>query len=199
MRTNATLALVVPLLFLALPVFLVLGCGGQAAEDKGCPSGTYLAADSDTITGSADVSFTGQSSVGSLFSGGTVLFTPVTFQVSDSSGPKNNICLIAYTGDANAGPGPYWYTDATYSSYIVGVGPYNARTIVTDDTGVATLFWSTADLPAGNPRVVSGGTPTAPTYSAGKDQNGTSFIRIYSGSRGATFNVNWTVEGEPAQ
>ena len=195
MRMNTKSALAILLMVIAMPLLLVQGCGQPAAEDQGCPDGTFLANASDVITASPGTDITYES----FFLGGTTLFPPITFIVTDASGPRNNICLIAYTGDTSASPGPFWYTDATYSAYIFGTGPLNARAIVTDDTGVAKVYWSTADLPPSNPRVVTGGTPTAPTYTAGADQTGTSWIHVYSGSAQAVHEAKWTVKGEPAQ
>ena len=127
---------------------------------------------------------------------GSVPFTPVSFTVTDSLGsPRNNVCLTLYTGDSAAGPGPFWYTDVTYGTFFTGTGPYNYRTVATNDSGVAILYWSTAVLPAGLPRTLT--TPPS-TFTAGADQVGTSFIQVYSGTRSAVFNVNWTVQGEPA-
>ncbi len=184
------------LLLLVLPVLLAGGCGSDLADSQGCPSGSYPANATDTITGSPDSTFVGLSSVGAVFSGGSVLYTPVTFTVTDSRGvPRNNVCLSVYTGDTATGPGPFWYTDATYGTVITGTGPYNYRTVATNDAGVANLYWSTAVLPPGNPRTLT--TPPS-TYTAGTDQAGTSYIQVYSGAKSDTFNVNWTVKGEPA-
>lgn len=196
MRTNTKIASVILILAMALPVLLMQGCGQPIAKDQGCPSDTYIANATDTISGGGDVDYIGVSSAfGNAFPGGTVLFTPVTFTVRDSTGGlRNNVCLFAYTGDSTTGPGPYWYTDATYATTIIGTGPYSARVIVTNDAGVATVYWSTATLPPANPATIA---PGSTTYTDGPDINGTSYIKVYSGTLSGAFNVNWTVEGEP--
>lgn len=194
MKTMTKFVSILVLLFLALPVLLLSGCGTDIADSQGCPSGSYLANATDIITGPADVPFTVGSSVTSVFTGGSVLLTPVEFKVTEKDGitPRNNVCLTVYTGDTAAGPGPFWYTDVTYGTYFTGTGPYNYRTVATNDTGVAILYWSTATLPAANPRTFT----TA--WTAGADQSGTSFINVSSGTLSDIFNFNWTVEGVPA-
>jgi hypothetical protein len=134
--------------------------------------------------------FVGQSAAGSPFPGGSILpSAPITFTVSGIDGKtKNNVCLTLYTGDTAASPGPFWYTDVSLTAIFTGTGPYNYRTVVTNDTGVATVYWSTAVLPAGN---------FATATTAGADQEGTSYIQAYSGARSAVYNLDWTVQGEP--
>lgn len=198
MRTITKLASILVLIFLASPVLLLQGCGEDVATSQGCPSGSYLANSTDIITGDADATFEGQSILGTVFPGGTVLYTPVTFTVTDKNGvPRNNVCFTLYTGDTAAGPGPFWYTDVTYGTYFTGTGPYNYRTVATNDSGVLILYWSTAVLPAGIPRTLTSAGPPA-VYSAGADQKGRSFIQAYSGAKSAAYNVDWTVKGEPA-
>jgi len=198
MRTNTKRASVILLLAMALPVLLVQACGQPIAKDQGCPADTFLANSTDSITGPGDVTFMGESPFGSPYPGGTVFVPPVQFLVTDSTGqPRNNVCLLAYTGDTASPLGPYWYTDDTYSSFITGPGPFQARILVTNDTGVARVFWSSATLPTAITVTSSvTGSPPAITYTAGADQAGTSFIHVYSGAQEATFNVNWTVQGE---
>ena len=143
----------------------------------------------DQIVGPGDFTFVQGSSFSSLFPGGTALFSPTTFIVKDSVGvPRNNVCLIVYTDG-------FWYTDPTYSTVITGTGPMNARAVVTNDAGAVILYWSTEILPAANPVTVVAGTP--PTYTNGTDQTGQSWIQAYSGSLADTYNVNWTVLGQP--
>lgn len=198
MRTKIKSVVIMSFLVLSLPVLLVQGCGQPVAKDQGCPSDTYLANSTDSITAPPDVGFVGASYFGFPYGGGSVVMTPLSFKVTASDGvPRPNVCLNAYTADTMTGPGPYWYSDDKYTTVIFGTGAFNARTIVTDDTGVARVFWSSADLPPALPALITGGTPTAPTYTAGKDQSGTSYINVQSGSKEATFNLNWTVQGEP--
>ncbi len=198
MKTMTKFVPIFVLLFLASPVLLLSGCGTDVANSQGCPSGSYLANSTDKITGDADATFVGDSSVGAVFGGGSVFFTPVKFTVTDKIGvPRNNICLSLYTGDTAAGPGPFWYTDTNYGTLFTGTGPYNYRTVATNDSGVAILYWSTAVLPAGNPRTFLAAGPPI-TYTAGADQSGTSFINVYTGTLSDIFNVKWTVKGEPA-
>jgi hypothetical protein len=198
MKTTTKFVSILILLFLASPVLLLSGCGKDVADSQGCPSGSYVANSTDTITGPADSTFVVQSSVGSVFGGGSIPVTPITFTVFDQNGnPRNNVCLTVYTGDTATGPGPFWYTDVNYGTVFTGTGPYQYRTVATNDTGVAILYWTTADLPAGNPRTFLAAGPPI-TYTAGKDQTGTSFIQVDSGVLSATYNFNWTVQGEPA-
>lgn len=192
----------IAIVLLLLPLSLMLtSCGSPIADAQGCPSGSYLANSTDKITGPADVAYTGVSYFNGPYPGGSVNFTPLTFLVTDSKGvPRNNVCLQAYTGDPAASPGPYWYTDATYSIPVWGTGPFNARVLVTDDTGVATAYWSTASLPrAITKTLTSAAGVTPPTYTAGADQKSESYVQIQSGSAATVFfKVNWTVKGEPA-
>lgn len=193
--TNNTSILI--LLLLTMPVILLSGCGSDVAKSQGCPSGSYLANATDSINGPSEVTFIAQSIFNFPYLGGfTIPETPLTFTVTDSVTlePRNNICLTVYTGDTAAGPGPFWYTDGGYGTIFTGTGPYNYRTVVTNDTGVAILYWSSAVLPAAIPK-----TPTAGgTFTAGADQAGTSFIQVYSGTHSVLFNFKWTVQGEPA-
>jgi len=199
MKTMTKYISILILLLLALPVLLLPGCGGtDVAKSAGCPSGSFLANSTDILIGPADSAFTGVSSVGSPFGGGTVLFPAITFTVTDKDGvPRNNVCLAFYTGDTAAGPGPFWYTDVTYGSFFSGTGPYNYRTVATNNAGVATVYWSTAVLPVGNSRTLASAGPP-PTYTAGTDQTGTSYIQVNSGALSDIFNATWTVQGEPA-
>ncbi len=187
MKLTARLFSVLVLAFLIAPIVLLQGCGSDVADKQGCPSGSYLANATDTITGPSDDTFTGASSFGSPFPGGSVRYTPITFKVTDSGGNRNNVCLIVYTDG-------FWFTDLTYGTTITGVGPMNTRAVVTNDTGVAVLYWITEILPAAN--LATAGTGT--TFTAGAAQTGQSWIQAYSGSLGWTFNVDWTVEGQPA-
>jgi len=198
MRTNTKRASVILLLAMALPVLLMQGCGQPIAKDQGCPSDTYIANSTDLITGPPDTEFIGLSSFNNPYPGGfSINFTPVEFLVTDSAGvPRNNICIFAYTGDSSSGlGGPYWYTDETYATTIVGSGPFSARIIVTNDAGVAKVFWSTAVLPPANVKFI---VPPSTAFKAGSDIKGTSFIKVSSGAVSGEFNVNWTVQGEPA-
>jgi hypothetical protein len=192
--TNNTSILI--LLLLTVPVILLSGCGSDVAKSQGCPSGSYLAQASDIITGPGDVNFTAQSFLNFPNPGGFTISETVSFTVTDVNGdPRNNVCLTAYTGDINAAPGPFWYTDVTYGTTITGTGPYNYRTVVTNDTGVAILYWSSAVLP---PAMTKTPTATPGSFTAGPDITGTSYIHVYSGIPSAIFNFNWTVQGEPS-
>ncbi len=188
MKLTARLFSVPELAFLIAAIVLLQGCGSDVEDKQGCPSGSYLANATDTITGPDDATYIGPSSFGSPFPGGSVRYSPITFTVTDNVGPRNNVCLIVYTDG-------FWFTDATYLTAITGVGPMNTRAVATNDTGVAVLYWRTEVLPAANLVTASTGTPT--TYTAGADQTGQSWIQAYSGTLGKTYNVNWTVKGEP--
>jgi hypothetical protein len=181
----------VSMILFVFSVMTINGCGSnKESKDQGCPSGSFLANSTDSITGPANATFTGASSPGSPFPGGSVLFTPLVFTVNDASGaPKNKVCVIFYTDG-------FWYTNSTYSTTINGTGPMNSLAVVTDDFGNAVLYWSTEALPAANPATVI---PPATTLTAGADQKGQSFVQAYSGGLSKEYTVDWTVQGEPAQ
>ena len=190
-RTTSALVLI----GLLASTLLVNGCGRKEAESEGCPAESYVANDTDTLTGPADETFTGNSSFGSPFFGGTVLISPLTYTVKDSAGfPRNKVCITLYTG-GSTGNG-FWYLNSDYSKVVNGSGSLNRIVAVTDDSGRATLYWSSENLPPANP-VISSGTGTAITYTKGADQTGTSWIKAYSGILESIFNLNWTVQGEP--
>jgi hypothetical protein len=170
------------LMLLLSVVMLIDGCGNKESKNEGCPTDSFLANAGDSISGPADATFTGNSYVGSPFPGGSFLYAPLQFTVTDSGGvPRNKVCLILYTDG-------FWYTNNTYTGIITGIGPMNAVVAVTNDFGNAILYWSTELLPPGIP--AAGGT-------AGADQTGESWIQAYSGTITKTYNVNWTVKGEP--
>jgi hypothetical protein len=190
-RTTSVLVLI----GLLASTLLFNGCGRKEAESEGCPSGSYVANDTDTLTGPADGAFTGGSSFGNPFSGGTVLFSPLTYTVKDNAGvPRNKVCITLYTG-GSTGNG-FWYSDSTYSTVVTGSGELNRVVAVTDNSGRATLYWSTENLPPANSAIPSTTTPI--TYTAGKDQAGISWVKAYSGTLETIFNLSWTVQGEPA-
>jgi hypothetical protein len=190
---RTTLALV--LIGLLASTLLFNGCGRKEAESEGCPAGSYVANDTDTLTGPVDGSFTASSSFGHPFLGGSFVFSPLTYTVTDNAGaPRNKICITLYTG-GSTGNG-FWYSDSNYSTVVNGSGALNRILAITDDSGRATLYWSSENLPSANP-VVSSVTGTTTTYTAGKDQSGTSWVSAYSGSLFTVFNMSWTVQGEP--
>jgi hypothetical protein len=183
------------LIMLQTSLVLVNGCGRNEAGSEGCPSGTYVANATDTLTGPLDGKFTEGSAFGNPFLGGTILVSPLTYAVKDADGvPRNNICITLYTG-GSTGNG-IWYSDSTYSTVVTGSGLLNRVVAVTDGSGRATLYWSTETLPAANP--VVGSTTQPVTYTAGKDKVGGSWVTAYSGVKETSFTVTWTVQGEPA-
>jgi hypothetical protein len=148
MKIVKRMAITVSIIFFVFSVMMINGCSSNESQDQGCPSGSFLANSTDTITGPANATFTGASSAGNPFPGGSVLYTPLVFTVNDASGaPKNKACVIFYTDG-------FWYADATYSTTINGTGPLNALAVVTDDFGNAVLYWSTELLPAANPATI---------------------------------------------
>jgi hypothetical protein len=191
MKIVKTMVITVSMICLIFSVMMINGCGSnKESEDQGCPSGSFLANSTDTIIGPANVNFTGASSFGNPYPGGSVLFTPLVFTVNDESGaPRNKVCVIVYTDG-------FWYTDATYATTINGTGPLNSLAVVTNDFGNAILYWSTEVLPAANPAAII---PPGTTLTAGSDQVGQSFVQAYSGGFSKDYTVNWTVKGEPAQ
>jgi len=191
-RTTSALVLI----GLLASTVLFNGCGRKEAESEGCPTGSFVANDTDTLTGPTDASFTGSSTNGNPFSGGTVLLSPLTFTVKDSTSlPRNKVCITLYTG-GSTGNG-FWYSDNTYHTVVHGSGELNKIVAVTDDSGRATLYWSSEFLPQADP-VSTSGTGTTITTTAGKDQSGVSFVKAYSGTLEAIFNLSWTVQGQPA-
>ncbi len=191
MKTVKRMVITVSMIFFVFSVMMTNGCGSdKESKNEGCPSGSFLANSTDTITGPANVTFTGASSVGNLFPGGSVLYTPLVFTVNDASGaPRNKVCVIVYTDG-------FWYTNSTYSTTINGTGPLNSIAVVTDDLGNAVLYWSTEVLPTANPSIII---PPATTPTAGSDQVGQSFVQAYSGGLSKEYTVDWTVKGEPTQ
>ena len=191
-----TLALV--LTGLLASTLLFYGCGRQESKDEGCPSGSYVANATDTIAGPADGSITIGSSFGNASSGGTVKFSPLTYVVDDKDGnPRNKVCITLYTG-GSTGNG-IWYSDSTYSTVVNGTGSLNRIVAVTDASGKATLYWSSEILPPANPAVLVIPVTVPPSYTAGTDQTGSSWVKAYSGTLETIYNLSWTVKGEPAQ
>jgi hypothetical protein len=191
MKIVKKMVITVSMIFLVFSVMMINGCGSnEESKNQGCPSGSFLANSTDTITGPATATYTGASSVNNPFPGGTVLYTPIVFTVNDASGaPRNKVCVIVYTDG-------FWYTNSTYATTINGTGPLNSLAVVTNDFGNAVLYWSTEVLPAANPAATI---PPATTPTAGSDQKGQSFIQAYSGVLSKEYTVDWTVQGEPIQ
>jgi hypothetical protein len=188
-RTTSALVLI----GLLASTLLVYGCGRKESATEGCPTGSFVANDTDTLTGPADGSFVASSSFGNPSLGGTFLVSPLTYIVKDITGfPRNKVCIALYTG-GSTGNG-FWYSDNTYSTIVHGSGALNRIVAVTDDSGRATLYWSTENLPPANPAVPG---TTAGQFTAGKDQTGISFVKAYSGTLSTIFNESWTVQGEP--
>jgi len=190
MKIVKRMIITVSMIFFIFSVMMINGCGSnKASTDQGCPSGSFLANSTDSITGPANTTQTVSSPSGFPFMGGSVLFTPLVFTVNDASGaPRNKVCVILYTDG-------FWYTNPTYSTTINGTGPLNALAVETDDLGNAVLYWSTEALPPANPAVAH---PPAITVTAGADQKGQSFVQAYSGVLSKEYTVDWTVQGEPA-
>jgi hypothetical protein len=168
------------------------GCGDEDdADTAGCPSGTYLANATDTLTMPADGDDTILSPFGSPYpGGGAIHLTPLVVTVTDVDGvPRNNICVRFYSDGI-------WYTDDGHTT-LASVGANNSVVAVTNNHGVITLYWSTYNLPAAN-FVTVDATATPPTYTSGADITGDSFIQAYSGALSGLFIETWTVQGEQA-
>ena len=145
-------AVAIFLMLLSSSVLLLNGCGREEAKSEGCPSGSFVANSTDTITGPADGSFTVTSSFGNPFTGGRVNFAPLSYTILDQSGaPRNKVCVTFYTGGSFSNG--VWYLDNSYSTVVNGTGALNSVVAVTDDNGRITLFWSTGILPPANPAV----------------------------------------------
>jgi hypothetical protein len=187
-------AVAIFLMLLSSSVLLLNGCGREEAKSEGCPSGSFVANSTDTITGPVDGSFTISSSFDNLFTGGRQNFAPLAYTILDKSGvPRNKVCVTFYTGGSFTNG--VWYLDNSYSTVVNGTGALNSVVAVTDDNGRITLFWSTGLLPAANPVVVDSSV-TPNTYTAGADQTGTTFVQAYSGTLSTQFVESWTIKGQ---
>lgn len=188
-------AVAICLILLSFSILLFNGCGRKEAESQGCPSGSYVANSTDTITGPADASFIVSSSFGNPFTGGSVNFSPLIYTILDNSGaPRNKVCITFYTGGSFTNG--IWYLDNSYTTVVNGSGALNSVVAVTDDNGRITLYWGTGALPPANPVVVDA-TVSPPTYTAGKDQTGSTWVQAYTGTLSSLFTESWTIQGEP--
>jgi hypothetical protein len=170
-------------------LLLVVGCGRDEAKTEGCPSGTYEANDTDTLTGPADATYTINSPFNYAFTGGVLKIAPLTYTVLDESGaPRNKVCITFYTTGI-------WYSNANYSTVANGTGSMNRVIAVTDDNGRVILYWSTGALPPAN-TVTIDATASPPTYTAGTDISGTDWVQAYTGTHSTVFTESWTVQGE---
>jgi len=146
---RTTLALV--LIGLLASTLLFNGCGRKEAESEGCPTGSFLANATDTITSTGVCGWDGLVYGGSslaLFGVGCVQ-DPV-FTVKDSAGnPRNNVCLVLSTNGI-------WWTDHSYNKSING----DQIIATTGDNGTVTTYWTTYLLPLSS---AATGTTTAGT------------------------------------
>jgi len=172
------------MLLLASAVMVLKGCGGNpdGAKLAGCPSDSLIANAGDKFNtvpadGTASVTvFTGSqaNTIG-------VFVTPLVYQVTDKTGlPRNKICVKFYTD------GSFW--DSTYTT----IAP-NPLIVVTDDSGIATVYWSTAPFFTSSP--ATAGPPAAKGDDQGPYQ---SFINAYSGPVLDLFTYDVTISGCPA-
>jgi hypothetical protein len=133
-RTTSALVLI----GLLASTLLINGCGRKEAQNEGCPSGSFLANATDTITSTGvcgwnDFVFTGSS----LASIGVGCVQDPVFTVKDIAGnPRNNVCLVLTTNGI-------WWTDHSYTATING----DQIRATTNDTGTVTLYWTTYPLP----------------------------------------------------
>lgn len=179
MRRTASALILIGLLASTL---LFNGCGRKASESAGCPSGSFLANATDTITSTGVCGWDGLVFAGSslaLFGEGCVQ-DPV-FTVKDIAGnPRNNVCLVFTTNGI-------WWTDHKYTTTING----DQIIATTDNNGTVTLHWTTYALPLSS---AATGTTTA-----GLDQ--TYVSAAISAASGAVFlevSAVITVKGCPA-
>ena len=176
--TRKKRATLVPVILMSL-FLLAGGCGSKDAKNEGCPSGTVTASSTDSLIGPTDGKQTFISPPGNPFPGGTVLLTPLIFEVRDQQfNPRNKVCIRFFTDG-------FFYTDNLYTTQINAPG--NTIVGVTDDVGKVTVYWSTETLPAAQPAVGA---------SAGKDIVAQSFVHAFSGVAEARFLYDWTVQGE---
>ena len=195
MKILKSRAIAIFLILLSFSFLLLNGCGREEAKSEGCPVDSYVANSTDIMTGPADGEFTVSSSFGNPFPGGRYNFAPLLYTIVDSSGaPRNKVCITFYTGGSFTNG--VWYSDNGYSTVVNGSGALNSVVGVTDDNGRITLFWGTGTLPSANPVVVDS-TVSPPTYTAGADQTGSTWVQAYSGTLSTLFTESWTVQGEP--
>lgn len=168
MKTVMKYAWFFVLVLLASPLLLLNSCGEkEMGVVSDCPSGTYLAGSTDILTGPAN----GTLEVGAGSTGGTVLYAPLVFTVTDQDDiPKNKVCVVLYTDG-------FFYTDDTYLFPLPGIGPMSRVTKVTDESGNIYMYWSTEVLPP----------------SGADDIEGNTWVTAYSGTKQWTYTVDWTV------
>jgi hypothetical protein len=130
---------------------LFTGCGRKEAVSDGCPSGSFLANATDTISSTGVCGWNSQVFAGSslALNGEECVQDPV-FTVKDSAGnPKNNVCLVLTTNGI-------WWTNHNYTTRING----DQIIATTGDNGTVTTYWTTYPLPLSS---AATGTTTAGT------------------------------------
>jgi hypothetical protein len=166
-------------------IALINGCGSaDDAKNAGCPSGSNFASATDRIIvpDLSDVDTYVYSADWVAFFGMPYVPEPRVSVVDADGTPRNKVCLVISTDG-------HWWTDATYTTELFGVGPLNVVTAATDDSGGVTLHWTTYSLP-----LSSAGTSTA----AGTDYTySSSDIGISSGAISNIISVGIKVKGCP--
>ncbi len=160
------------LVLLTMPVIFLKGCGDIDTEE-GCPPVVTLysgcanfANPTDTFTGPSTRTLT----IGPVFGGGSVHYTPLEYVIADSAGvPRNKVCVELHTDG-------YFYQDKNHTIVI----PSSYIYLRTNERGVICVYWSTEDLP-GSPGVGQAA------------HTGDSFIDAQTGQKSHSFQVNWTV------
>ena len=182
-RTTSALVLI----GLLASTVLFNGCGRKEAESAGCPSGSYLANSTDSIsdfTLSEVNQFVYSSDLVAIF--GVRYIPEPTFIVTDENGaPKNNVCLVITTNGI-------WWTDNRYTSILNGSGANNTILATTDNNGTVTLHWSTYPLPLSSAATSTTTDGTTQTYNP-------ALIGVSSGAISRLVSADITVKGCPKE
>jgi hypothetical protein len=167
-KSSIRLISILILIVLASPVILLLkGCGKEELGSAECPSGSVVANSTDKLIGPTDATLT----LGAPFYGGTVLYAPLVFKVTDVNGvPRTKVCVVLYTDG-------FFYTDDQYSTLLPGVGPMARVAKKTDEWGNVFMYWSTQILPSSGSNEITGDT----------------WVQAYSGTLQDEYKVDWTV------
>jgi hypothetical protein len=179
MKIKRRTALALVLIGLLASTQLFNGCGRKEAVNEGCPSGSFLANATDTITSTGVCGWDGLVYAGSpltLFGEGCVQ-DPV-FTVMDNAGnPRNNVCLVFTTNGI-------WWTDHSYTTTVNG----DQIVAATDNNGTVTLHWTTYPLPLSS--------AATSTSAAGEDHTYVpAAISAVSGAISLEVSANITVKG----
>ncbi len=177
-RTTSALVL----MGLLASTVLFNGCGRKEAESAGCPSGSFLANATDTISSTGICGWDSFVFAGSslALNGEGCVQDPV-FTVKDSAGnPRNNVCLVLTTNGI-------WWTNHSYTTKIIG----DQLIATTGDNGTVTTYWTTYALPLSSAATGTTAAGTDNTYVSAA-------ISAVSGAASLEVTADITVKGCPA-